>query len=623
MILYCYFQVCPSQIIQTLNSTQQAHDCVIINGSLTIHIRYVPGARQELKKYLNKIEEVTDYILIYGSNIIKSLDFLPSLRRIQGHILENGKYSLVIKDMKNITELFTPNVTRNLIIDRGKLKVHGNPLLCMSKIDEIRKLFRDTSNELDIPLGLNGYGSGCSEAPVDLRVQIVNTTSALVMFSPSANRLTQYTVLYVKLPPGANKTFVPETCSETEWVVINVAPELVHEGVVTLTSLRPGATYAVCIEADNPDHIMVGRSVIVNFTLPFIKPEPPFIWEMVATSSNVTLRWVNHMDYSRYVTHYEFDVILIDIPSKDLLVRNHCYNGAFEWDSTNFRHSVMYKPSPDYERDCKSRCEILPSARKDFEDHLDVCSILDLDCNDYESTPLSNSSFGKYVRTLHLNTGPRNDFQVTNLAPFRDYKIKLRACVGVKCSRSSKEIIKTRRVDNADVPTLINYSFNDTGHLSVKWEPPDITNGPLLAYFLQVRPNVINNNNLTGETRCFSPTKTSFLMKLQMSKKYSVRICASTLGSFRTCSSWHEVLMPDMEFLGSWLFPGILFSISISIVAGVFGFFCNKQKNLNDAVPLIDITSMYRSESEPPSEEMLSDFMPLYSVPLNDNTITF
>ncbi|KAI5638911.1 receptor L domain-containing protein [Phthorimaea operculella] len=611
-------KVCGSLTINSLSGIQKADGCVRINGSLTIHVFPVPGAIEELKKHMKYIETVTDYVYIYSSSNITSLDFLSNLKQIAGRKLIDNSYSLVIHDMRNLRELFPPKVMKDLQIDRGKLKIFNNPKLCMDKIIELEEKFVVKSNETDVPPGLNGYTGDCDD--FGLRVQKENETTVTILFSPkNDSNINHYTVLFAKVPAESQMGFVPELCSKSEWSTIHS-----DEGRVSLTSLHPASTYAVCIEisvySEMPLRSFLARSPIVYFTMPFVKPEPPFILEIVSTSPNaIHLQWVDHRDYRRHVTSYQLELTLIDIPSKDVTLRDHCNANLYEYAKEEYsRHVLVFRPPVEY-KSCETNCRTIIPLRERFslaEEHFDVCNSLGSDCDAYEEPPTQNSSIKHYVKTLALNIpGSEKTFRVEGLAPFRDYKIRLRSCAKDKCSRSTRAVIRTLRSNKADIPSITSASIDGNRSIYVQWEAAEETNGPVLMYFVQVLPDEITTANTLVTSWCVYPDERSLIAESQVHKEFKVRVCSSTLGSFSACSEWKHIVIPEVGYnLYLW---AIAFSIAMTAVSvGISAIYFKRQNDQNEVVPLVDMTSLYRNESEPPV--LSSDFMPFYSVPLND-----
>ncbi|KAM3959728.1 insulin-like growth factor 1 receptor [Aphomia sociella] len=620
--LNCH-KTCDSLIIQTTNTIQSAQRCVYINGSLTIHVRAIPAAMAELKTYLGQIEEVSDYIVIYGSLVITSLEFLSSLRYIGGRNLKNNKYSLVVDNMINLQSLFTSNVTSNLKIGRGALNFSRNPVLCISHIEKIYPLFPqkpDQSEHLYL-LQSNGYSGGCKYASVGLQIRVVNESSALVMFTPMEEPDVHYTILYIRLPVGTHKMYVPETCSDAEWHAINVPVDFGNTGLVELSSLHPASTYALCIETYDTPRKYLARSTIFNFTTPVGKPEPPFISELVANSPTlVVLRWVDHKVYRPHITRYELDLTVIDIDKRKVMMRNHCKENNVPM-IDYLRHAVVMTPPPAYDKSCESMCGILSNvaAGSLVQEYFDFCEESDSGCNIDEEEAPGNSSFGKFVRTMFLNiSGPKNDFQVGGLAPYRDYRFRLRACAGNNCSRSARGVVRTLYSDYADVPTITYVSANEDGYITVKWNSPEYVNGIVLSYSVQVLiPKMIENDDIefSPNVWCVSADKLNFVVKYIPTKKYYVRVCSSTLAQSSACGEWVTVIAIT-EYIQVW-WIAIILGLLLFIVSTAAGMYW-KRRVYNDNIPLLDITSMYRTDSEPPAL-MFTDFVP---IPLNiDNVI--
>ncbi|CAH2090562.1 unnamed protein product [Euphydryas editha] len=609
----CY-QTCGNLSIQTLDTIQNAEKCVYVNGSLTIHIWSLPNAMDELRHYLKNIIEVADYIKIYGSITITSLDFLSSLQRIRGQILYNGLYSLVIYDMPNLQSLFLPSVIQNLKVDNGTLRFYRNPMLCMQQIKKLTQKFPAMPNELDIPQGLNGYSGSCNEIFLNLTIDVKNETFAaasMYLLSKGVN----YTVLYVRVPHGLNTSIVPETCSDSEWFAISVPDDFNDFVTVPLPSLHPASTYALCLETYEPSSRHLARSNIVKFKTHVGKPEPPFITELVANSSNlIVVRWVDHIDFRPYITHYELDINLVDINENNIIARDYCKvidDDVYEIDKA--RHAKVMRPPMNYERGCESMCGILSTMPVGamVEDYFDICETIGYCDDDFNRS--KNYSIDGVVKSLTLDiNGQRNEYHVGGLAPFRDYKFRLRACTKDSCSRTAKEVVRTLHLENADIASIIDYNIYDSGLIYVKWEPPKIANGPILAYTIEIYPNVkvSHLNHLIPQRWCVPGNKTSHTVKSNKASKYLVRICTTTLAHAYACKNWHKIeIKYELELW--WI--GLLFGLFITVFSWVTGWRWRMRKRKSDRIPLFDITSTYRQESEPPAI-MLSDFTPIHNI---------
>lgn len=616
---FYYLQTCGSLKIQSLSSIQEAERCVYVNGSLIIHVRAIPGAMGDLRTYLGHIQEVSQYIVIEGSDLT-SLEFLSSLRVIKGEKLKDDKYILDINNNINLQTLFTPAVTENLKMMNGTGRFDHNPVLCLSRIDEVKRRLPIEPSVIDYPTGSNGYSGTCKEVLFDFTIRASNESSVLIKFSPVLNHNIHYSALYVRLPPGVHTTEVPETCSEFEWHAVDV-PAVFDKGfgVVELNALLPASSYALCIETYDPENNRLERSNIFNFTTSVGIPEPPFIVELVAAASDVVVvRWVEHKDYILHIDYYELDVALIERDSRKSDTVDYCNMKEDLLDVDYTRHALVRRPPPEYNRGCESMCGILASVTPGamVEDNFDVCDDIQFGCDNEESVISRNSSFGNYVRTLVLLniTSPRNDFQVGGLAPYSDYKFRLRACSGGHCSRLAKGVVRTFRLKNADIPTITYLYANQFGHIFVMWNPPNVTNGPILSYSVEVLPR-ININNLMPQSWCVRADETRMFIQSVIVPKYLVRVCVKTLASSKSCSDWIKITSVT-ESKTILLWAGVTCGILIYIASCIVGWFKRTPSYRSDVVPLVDSSSSSRLETEPPAL-MLSDFVPFHTIPLD------
>ncbi|XP_041981687.1 putative molluscan insulin-related peptide(s) receptor [Aricia agestis] len=619
-------KTCGNLTLQTLASIQDAEKCVYVNGSLTIRVWSIPNVANELRFYLKNIVEVSDYILIYGSMTLTSLHFLSSLRRVRGIRLYGKRYSVVVHDMHNLQTLLLSNVTEKLNIENGTLRLYRNPMLCRKQIEKLRAAFRETPDELDVPQGMNGYSGSCREVSLGLKIRATNETSAVATFYPNAKADSNYTILYVRVPHGINASIVPETCSEFEWNAISVNVTTQSLVKVQLMNLLPASTYVACIETYESSSRFLARSSVVNFSTPVGKPEPPFILELTASFSDaIVIRWVNHLDFNPFIDHYELDVRIVDISDVDVIYKGNCLfpdNNMIEIDYT--RHAKVRRPPRKYEKSCESMCGVLSTVTVGamVEDYFDVCGAIE-GCgdNEYINRP-NNITRGGIVHSTSLNlTAPLNNTQISGLAPFRDYRFELRACTKELCSRTVREFVRTLRTKSVDVATIKSVSANTLGYVTVEWEPPKRINGPILCYNLEIYPGIkINNNSRTlPQVTCVASNVTNIVVKTIQAKKYVVKICTTTLGSSYLCTDVVKVdVIEDIpsKTLSTWL-TGIFIGVGIYFASVFFGWKYGFREVRTDDIPLVDATSEYRNESEPPAV-MLSDFAPIYSVPYRE-----
>ncbi|GBP74849.1 Insulin receptor-related protein [Eumeta japonica] len=608
--------------ISKLEVLQTMERCVYINGSLIIHIRLLPEAMEELRKYLARVEEISDFMFIYDSMTITSLDFLPSLKRIKGRVLKDGMYSLIINDMLNLQNLFTYNVTKNLIIDNGTLSAYNNPMLCAEGLEVLSERFPIKPNSISIPPGKNGYSGNCAAVEVNLRITLINETSAVVTFTPVVGKNLTYSVLYVRLTHNITTFVVPESCSDSEWYVVLAPEDVIGEVNVELKSLRPASTYGLCIESydHSTKHRIIARSSVANFTTLIGRPARPFITELVAPSAEaVVIRWVNHKDYKIHITHYQLDVKVIDIEEKDAEAKNHCMNiENLQMSEHDYSlHAVASRPPMEYDTACESMCGLLSTATIGamVEEHFDFCSASGLDCDTSEADPPENETFRGYVKSVYFDSipdGKTNSYEVGGLLPYRDYRFRLRACVDDVCSTSARRIVRTLAMKGADrVPNFSVLHYGDEG-LYVQWEAPILPNGLVLAYTVQVKTKQSKSElgSRLPQVWCVGSSVRYIYINPEKSSVYSIRVCTATLASISACTDWTQVFVSPSKY---WWWGGAILGVILCVLSSAISW---KKYNVEDNIRLIENIETV-DETEPPI--FLSYSAPcIHYIPLND-----
>lgn len=603
--------------VWAISAAQDVAGCARVLGSLEVHVRRAPTAMDELRAALGRLREVEDYIYIYGSSTITSLDFLPSLRRIGGRKLKNNKYSVLIHDMPNLQTLFTSNVTGNLKIERGTMKMYNNPRLCSSALRALGdRLPAAERGAADVPLGMNGYGGECGDAP-RFQLRLLDPSAAVVMFSTLSYPGAHYSVLYARLTRDASEPAPrPEACSAAEWHAVAADAGFGHQfGVVELASLRPASTYAICIETYDPVHKILARSYVSNFTTPVGKPEPSFLLELAASNSTaVSVRWLDHEDYVASISHYELDVALLDIYEKDIIGVDQCK--LFEYaEEDGSRHAVVSRPPAHYARACEATCGA-EGTREEYtiEEYFDVCGTIG--CDGEERPAPADSVLGRYVRTRRLRlAGHMDNCTVGGLAPFRDYRFRLRACAGHACSRSARGVVRTRasRAATTDVPGGTHFEHAGD-RLAVQWSPPEETNGPILSYSVEIKYDPASE---APQTRCVpaNETRVSFT-PLASPARCWVRVCARSMASDAACGAWLTV-----EPAGGGGSQAAWWGAAGSACLVALVYWCRRRGRAGraDRDPILAAGASF-AEEVPPAL-MFTDVVPMYEIPLRDTRL--
>ena len=111
-----------------MSSLEKYKNCSVVEGSISITSATYPMEEGAVENYsLPNLVEVTDFVLLYRADEIRSLETLfPKLSVIRGHKLVNF-YALAIYQMKNMESVGLPSLTH---IMNGGVRIEKNPRLC-------------------------------------------------------------------------------------------------------------------------------------------------------------------------------------------------------------------------------------------------------------------------------------------------------------------------------------------------------------------------------------------------------------------------------------------------------------------------------------------------------------
>ena len=111
-----------------MSSLEKYENCSVVEGSISITSAIYPMEKGAVENYsLPNLVEVTDFVLLYRADEIRSLETLfPKLSVIRGHKLVVF-YALAIYQMKNMESVGLPSLTH---IMNGGVRIEKNPRLC-------------------------------------------------------------------------------------------------------------------------------------------------------------------------------------------------------------------------------------------------------------------------------------------------------------------------------------------------------------------------------------------------------------------------------------------------------------------------------------------------------------
>eukprot|EP00118_Oscarella_pearsei_P021151 m.236157 g.236157 ORF g.236157 m.236157 type:complete len:983 (+) comp40131_c0_seq11:1257-4205(+) len=225
---------CPDvKVINNENDAIQFENCTHVKGSLVISA--YGGDERTLETYLQQIIEVSDYIMVFQTRHVTSLNFLKNLKLINGTRPWKNKYSLVLYDNADLSHLnfSTVNVS-------GSAYVYLNPRLCATNLSTIK----DAYGSSKVESSGNSMNGLCNTTSLNVSFSTETTSGFTVHWSVSENRsydVFGYLVKYRK----PHKSVIGHGTTGA-WLMVQVDPE---NRSASIGSLDSGTLYEVQVES--------------------------------------------------------------------------------------------------------------------------------------------------------------------------------------------------------------------------------------------------------------------------------------------------------------------------------------------------------------------------------------
>lgn len=92
---------------------------------------------EALEHGLGAVHTITSFLKVHLTYGLTSLDFLKSLRRINGNETVDGRYTLYVLENRDLETLWAENQTLQI---NGSVFFHFNPKLCIEHIDKLKPM---------------------------------------------------------------------------------------------------------------------------------------------------------------------------------------------------------------------------------------------------------------------------------------------------------------------------------------------------------------------------------------------------------------------------------------------------------------------------------------------------
>ncbi|XP_060537020.1 insulin-like receptor [Cylas formicarius] len=554
---------CPGASIDSINLAKQLRGCTHITSSLEIQIRGGNNVVKELEDNLSMIEEIDGYLKVVRSFSLVSLNFLRNLKRIGGKYLESQKYSLVVLDNQNLQDLWDWDNNRTIKIDNGSLFFHFNPMLCYSKIEELKTVAKlPDFTDLEVAPTSNGDKVACNVTELVVNVTKIESKGVILEWQPyrvieDTRSLLSYTVFSIEAPNRTVNSYDGrDACGQDNWHVDDVPNNPNVDPVQhPLTNLKPYTQYAFYVRTYTVANEKRGAESKIQYFV--TKPSRPGVPTLTVTSNSsdsLYAKWTAPRHPNGKITHY----VLSGSKRKDLLLdikRDYCKNPVVDY-KPETPSPLPSTPSPKndscYDSGKQDRAtidEVEEWARIKFEDALhnevyvkrtDVISRKRRhayeDIETYGNSSQSSKIPAKFPNsTAYLQDGSKNEapilnkteigseiyetftfnvvgqteYYIKNLHHFTFYDVYIKACrekvdndLEPECSLNDVETVPTLRKVGADNITNVTITNKSLETVTVSWHQPPDPNGKIVSILFHYKRE--GSKNAQPNKECIS-----------------------------------------------------------------------------------------------------------------------
>lgn len=227
-------------------------------------------------------------------------------------------------DNPNLQELFLWKKSRKLIIERGKVFFHMNPLLCKKEIEKLLKhnevaeitALTDIGNfdPYDVSPSSNGDKTACDTKNLDLKVVMVTDKVAMINWLnyrkdlDDPRELLGYLIHYRKAEGNVSMFDGRDACTNSEWFILEFEPgedskskpnqtDLVRTEIPRETTIVPGlepaTRYAIFVKTYTIASASKGglSDIMYFITNPFKPQQPSDVIVTAQSLGSITIKW--------------------------------------------------------------------------------------------------------------------------------------------------------------------------------------------------------------------------------------------------------------------------------------------------------------------------------------------
>ncbi|KAG5878068.1 hypothetical protein JTB14_031503 [Gonioctena quinquepunctata] len=474
--------------IDSIGKLHALRGCTRIDGSLQIQLSTLDHNHLaiDLEEYLGTIKYIEGSLTIGRTNSLKSLSFLKNLTEIGG--ADDVEYSIFMYENQNLEKLWDfEDENFHLIIRKGTLRFHNNPLLCPAEIKRLANKTGILYSDLDVSPYSNGDKTACQTEHMEVTVNAFSTNASLEWKEPTVMQCNNYigSTIYFKIQGKgiASYSDSKDVCIRNDWRSL-----FTTSNKIFLNKLQP-------------DSSIDGDEIDPEFDDFDIQTEPAnqSAKAKMANDDNCTCVPTTEFDDWTIQTvddRYE----LCDIFAQSKFQRDDC------------KH-FLYQPITKNSMKVQKRDD-------------------------------RNTSMCPYRSNQYYIPANETAYNITNLKHFTFYNFYFSACnlprEDHKCSPILMRSVRTKKKIDADDMDIVKAEVIDNTDAKLTWTEPKNPNSAIITYRIEYTNVDVEHAQPFKECipRDDSINSTEFILRKLHAGRYKVKIQAESLAGL---GQWSKV----------------------------------------------------------------------------------
>ncbi|XP_030745702.1 insulin-like receptor isoform X2 [Sitophilus oryzae] len=298
--------------INNQNAITNLYGCTHVLSPLSIVGLRTEQELEVLKQNLKWVRYIRDYLQISNNRNLKDLNFLPSLRVIDGQNTRANK-TLLVYENRNLKKLWDGDYSLKI---NGTIGFSDNDKLCLSEIGALAKRANISYSNRDVSQNSNGVL--CSipkDESVKVNVTQINSTNVTLVWEKRDESILYYTVYYTD---QYNMTADNDVCTASNWITF-----ITFNSSAQLINLTAFTTYYYYIQI----YVQDKKSETKVETFQTLADDPEAVKDFIAQAidhHSIRLIWKEPVKTYGHLSSYTITVYREDDDPNIAQLRDYC-----------------------------------------------------------------------------------------------------------------------------------------------------------------------------------------------------------------------------------------------------------------------------------------------------------